>query len=197
MGPQGAGSYSTNRVVQNQPQSLTLIEESPFDQHGEYKESTPRVAKKDEKVLDAETPTDDPNYDAAKKKLGDPVIETSKSDMRPHLHNLVRDEIVPECGVFFPGRQILEVDIDHREAHPVRCSPREHPTSGGLSVKARCSPHDHLPSVDRPVKPRAQKKTAILIPLDRDAPFRAPIKTMDGNQLGMNKDLSPDDQAEK
>jgi hypothetical protein len=53
----------------NQPQSLTLIEEPPFDQHGEYKESTPSVAKKNEKVLDAETPTDDPNYDAAKKML--------------------------------------------------------------------------------------------------------------------------------
>jgi hypothetical protein len=36
----------------NQPQSLTLIKESPYDQHDEYKESTstPCVAKEDEKV---------------------------------------------------------------------------------------------------------------------------------------------------
>jgi hypothetical protein len=46
----------------NQPQSLQLIEESPFDQHVEYKDSSPLVVKKEDKILDAETPTDDPNY---------------------------------------------------------------------------------------------------------------------------------------
>jgi hypothetical protein len=133
----------------NQPQSLTLIEESPFDQHGKCKDSTPLVDEKEDKVLDAETPTDDPNYDATKKRPGSPTIKTSKSNMRVYLHNMVQDEIVPEYRIFFAGRQILEVDINHREAHPARRTPKD------PSVKARCSPRDHPPPVDRPVKPRA------------------------------------------
>jgi hypothetical protein len=119
------------------------------------------------------------------------MIETSKSDMRVYLHNLVQDEIVPECGIFFAGRQILEVDIDYREAPLTRRTPRD------PSVKARHSPRDHPPPVNRPVKPRVRKKTDILVPPDRDAPAGVPIKTMDGNPLGQNKDLSPDDQVEK
>jgi hypothetical protein len=62
------------------------------------------------------------------------MIEMSKSDTRVHLHNLVQDEIVPECWIFFAGRQILEVDIDHIEAHPARRTPRD------PLVKARHSP---------------------------------------------------------
>jgi hypothetical protein len=179
----------------SQPQSLTLIEESSYDQHGECNESTRCVAKKDEKALDAETPTDDLNYNTSKETLTDTPIETSKSDMRAHLHNLIQDEIVPEHRVFFVGRHILKVDINHREAHLIRRSPREHPTTVNLSVRLGCSPRDHPPPVDCPVKPRARKKSAILIPPVRDAPVGTPIKTMDGNLLGQNKDLSPDDQA--
>jgi hypothetical protein len=43
------------------------------------KSSSP-VSEKEDKILDAETPVDDPNYG---------VIEKSKSDMRAYLHNLV------------------------------------------------------------------------------------------------------------
>ena len=116
-----------------QPQSLKLIEESLFDQHGECKESSSPVSEKEDKVLDAKTPTDDPNY-------GNTTIETSKSNMRAHLHNLVWDEIVPEHRIFFTGRQILEVDIDCREEQPTRCNPR------GPSTKNRRSPRDHPPT---------------------------------------------------
>ena len=67
-----------------QVEALKLIEDSIFDQHGEYKDSlTPDLTKEDQ-ILDAETPTDNPNYKAP--------IETSKSDMRVYLHNLSRVE---------------------------------------------------------------------------------------------------------
>ena len=95
-----------------QPQSLKLIEESIFDQHGEYKDSTTPDLTKEDQILDAETPTDDPNYKAP--------IETSKSDMWVCLHNLIRGETIPEYRTFFAGRQVLEIDIDHRVAHPNR-----------------------------------------------------------------------------
>jgi hypothetical protein len=72
-----------------QPQSLTLIKESPYNQHGEYKESTPHVIKKDKKVFDAKTPTNNPTYDTYKETIADIPIEMSKSDMRTHPHNLV------------------------------------------------------------------------------------------------------------
>ena len=167
-----------------QLQSLKLIKESLFDQHGEYKDSSSPVSEKEDKVLDAETPTDDPN-------CGNTTIETSKSDMRAHLHTLVRGEIVPEYRIFFAGGQILEVDIDYREAHLARRNPRD-PTT-----KNRRSPQDHPPPVDCPIKLRVRKKTVILIPPNGDAPTGAPIKTMDGNPLGQSKDLSLDDQVEK
>ena len=109
-----------------QPQTLKLIEESIFDQHGECKDSiTPDLTKEDQ-VLDAATPTDDPNYEAP--------LETSKSDMRVYLHNLIRGETIPEYRIFFAGRQVLEIDIDHREAHPNRRVQKD------PSVKARRSP---------------------------------------------------------
>ena len=92
-----------------QPQALKLIKESIFDQHREYKDSLNPDLTKEDKILDAETPTDDPNYKAP--------IETSKSDMRVYLHNLIRGETIPEYRIFFTGRQVLEIDIDHRVAH--------------------------------------------------------------------------------
>ena len=52
-------------------------------------------SEKEDKVLDAETPTDDPNYEA--------MIETSKSYMRAYLHNLIRDKTIPEYRIFFAG----------------------------------------------------------------------------------------------
>jgi hypothetical protein len=142
-----------------QPQSPKLIEESLFDQHGEYKESSSPMSEKEDKILDAETPIDDPNYG---------MIEMSKSDMRAYLYNLVQDEMVPEYRIFFASRQILEVDIDYREAHPTRRNPRD------PSIKNRRSPRDHPPPVDCPVRSRVKKKTDILTPLDRDAPTGVP-----------------------
>jgi hypothetical protein len=165
-----------------QPQSLKLIEESLFDQHGECKESSPPTSEKKDTILDAKTPVDDPNYG---------TIETSKSDMRAYLHNLVRDEMVPEYRTFFAGRQILEIDIDYREAHPTRRNPRD------PSIKNRRSPRDHPRPIVHPVRSRVQKKIDILTPPDRDVPTGVPIKTTDGNPLGQSKDLFPDDQGEK
>ena len=165
-----------------QRQTLKLIEESIFDQHGKHKDSLIPDSKKEDKVLDAKTPTDDLNYEA--------MIETSKSGIRAYLHNLIRDETIPEYRIFFAGRQILEVDIDYRVAHPSRRIQKD------PSIKTRCSPRDHSPPIDRPVKPRVRKKTNILIPPDRDAPVGVPIKTMDRNPLGQSNDLSPDDQVE-
>ena len=73
------------------PQSLKLIEESLFDQHGEYKDSSTPVTPKEDLTLDVETPVDDPNYKKS--------IETSKSDMRVYLLNLIKDETIPETSV--------------------------------------------------------------------------------------------------
>jgi hypothetical protein len=75
----------------NQPQSLTLIEESLYNQHGVCKESTPRPTDKKERVLDAEKPINDLNCNTTKETLADTPIETSKSDMRVYPHNLIRD----------------------------------------------------------------------------------------------------------
>ena len=162
-----------------QPQTLKLIKESIFDQHGKYKDS---VVPDSKWKTDAETPTDDPNYKA--------TIETSKSDMRAYLHNLIRDETIPEYRIFFARRQVLVVDIDYRVAHPNKRVQKD------PSIKTRCSPRDHPPPIDRPVKPRVRKKTNIMIPPDRDAPIGVPIKTMDGTPLGQSTELSPDDQVE-
>ena len=158
-----------------QPQSLKLIEESIFDQHGEYKDSTTPGPTKEDQILDVETPTDDPNYKAP--------IETSKLDMRVYLHNLIKGETIPEYRIFFAGRQVLEVDIDHRVAFPTK---RVH---WDPSVKVRRSPRDHLAPIEHPVKPRVRKKTNILVPQDREAPVGVPIKTMDGNPLGQSNAL--------
>ena len=165
-----------------QPQVLKLIEESIFDQHGEYKDSTTPDLTKEDQILDAETPTDDPNYKAP--------IETSKSDMRVYLHNLIKGETIPEYRIFFAGRQVLEIDIDHRVALPTR---RVH---WDPSVMVRRSPRDHPSPIECPVKPRARKKTNILVPQDREALVGVPIKTMNGNPLGQSNDLSTDDQVE-
>jgi hypothetical protein len=85
--PKVLGHIPPIEWYKNQPQSVSLIKESPYNQHGNCKESTPHVAKKDERVFDAETPTDDPNYNASKETLGGISIGTS-SQTWEHIYTI-------------------------------------------------------------------------------------------------------------
>ena len=116
--------------TRNSHKTLKLIEESIFDQHGEYKDSTTPDLTKEDQILDVETPTDDPNYKAP--------IETSKSDMRVYLHNLIKDETIPEYRIFFVGRQVLE-DRHRPQSGPSHQTSSLGPVSEGQTLASRSS----------------------------------------------------------
>jgi hypothetical protein len=150
------------------------------DEHGMQKDSlSPSPENNTKHVLDAENTDDNPNSNQDGKWLTNSQIKVSWASMKAHLHNLVHDKIVPEHRVFRVGRHLHKVDIDYWEAH---------------SIASRHSPRDHLSSSEQPAKHGTKKKRIQRVQPEPTMVTDTPLKTMDGNPLGQNKGVSPDDQ---
>ena len=102
------------------PQELKLINESPFDEHGNYK--------------DNETPgfTETTDSNSSDELVNEPApsnlsIEVNRTDILNQLHDMIADELVPAFRVFQVEGKIYEKDIDYRSAQAtLRRSPRGH-----------------------------------------------------------------------
>jgi hypothetical protein len=119
--------------------------------------------------------------------------------MKVCLHNLVHDEMVPKYRIFRVSRHPHKVDIDYREAHPIasRHSSRDHPSSSEQLVKrgmatGRCSPRNHLSSSEQAANRGTKKKRTQHVQPEPTVASDTPLKTMDGNPLGQNEDVGPD-----
>ena len=99
---------------------LKLINESPFDEHGDYK--------------DNETPgfTETTNGNSSDELVNEPApsnlsIEVNRTDILNQLRDMIADELVPAFRVFHVEGKIYEKDIDYRSAQAtLRRSPRGH-----------------------------------------------------------------------
>ena len=137
--------------------------------------------------MDAEVTDDDPNHIKDDDKDA-PMVEVSRASIKACLHNIVQDEIVPAYRVFRIGRHLHEVDIDHRKGHPAsrEKSKWEKPPVQGT----RRSPRDH----PQPLPQEAKKKRLRRVIVEPTVITDTPIKTMDGNPLGLDKTVGLHDQ---
>ena len=164
---------------------LKIIEDSPYDEHGDYKRRAPM---EDRGFTDDGGTGHDELQD---EPVPSNTIEVNKLDVSSYLRGIITDELVPAFRIYNVNGEIYEKDIDYRsimesqKARKTRSSTRKSPR-GHTS-----SNHPATKTARRRSTRRSRKQNEL--PQSRDLPKH---KTLDHNPFQEQEDMPPEEPAD-
>ena len=164
-----------DKWYEQEKKELKLIENSPYDEHGDYKQRKP---------MDDADSNDDEGHDELE-SMPRNTIEVNKTDVHNFLRDIVAEELVPAFRIFNVDGRIYEKDLDYRSVMESRKRLKE--TKPGT----RRSPRDHKRPSPIEKKKKSRKAKAKKRDGDSQQVESSEPKTMDHNPFQEVEKLPP------